>query len=211
MVVATRAYRGVPADERHAQRRAALIEAALDCLQTEGLSGTSVRAICARARLTPRYFYESFADLDQLLLATVDSVTDEVAAQALTAMRAAGDDVAAQVRAAIDAGYGVVAVDARKASVLLVAAAGDGQLRERRNTLVTEYADLVIDGLPLLSALGLAERRRARAVALFLIGGSCDVIEAVLAGRLRMSRTRLVDQLTTMWLGALAASLPGTG
>lgn len=209
---ATRAYGGLPADARHARRRAALIDAALDCLHADGLAGTSVRAICARSRLTPRYFYESFADLDQLLLAAVDAVTDEVAAAAMAALTAApSEDVAAQVHAAIDAGYGIVAVDARKASVLLVAAAGDGQLRERRNKLVTDYADLVIDGLPLLSSLGLRERRRARAVALFLIGGSCDVIEAVLAGRLRLSRARLVDQLTTMWLGALAASLPGTG
>ena len=106
----------------------------------------------------------------------------------MAALTAAPEDLTAQVRAAIDAGYGVVAVDPRKATVLLVAAAGDGPLRERRNKLVTEYADLVIDGLPLLAALGRAERRRAQAVALFLIGGSCDVIEAVLAGRVRMSR-----------------------
>ena len=55
----------------------ALVETALDCLHVDGLAGISVRAICARARLTPRYFYESFADLDELLVATVDSVTDE--------------------------------------------------------------------------------------------------------------------------------------
>ncbi len=208
-MAATRAYRGVPADKRHAQRRSALIEAAIDGLEVDGLSGVSVRSVCARARLTPRYFYQSFADLDHLLLAAVDSVTDEVAAQAFAAMTAAGDAVEAQVRAAIDAGYGVVATDRGKANVLLVASTGDGLLRERRNKLVTDYADLVIDGLPLLNSLGLAERRRARAVALFLIGGSCDVIEAVLAKRLRLSRAALVDQLTSMWLGALSASLPG--
>ena len=53
----------------------------------------------------------------------------------------------------------------------------------------------------------------ARATALFLMGGSADVIEAVLAGRLRFSRTALVDHLTSMWLGALgivaSADRPG--
>ena len=56
------------------------IETALDCLHDDGLSGVGVRSICARARLTPRYFYESFADLDELLVAVVDAVAAEVAA-----------------------------------------------------------------------------------------------------------------------------------
>ncbi|MDT4904791.1 MAG: hypothetical protein QOF92_1456 [Pseudonocardiales bacterium] len=210
-MVSTRAYRGVPADERRELRRSALIETVLDCLRDDGLGGVSVRSVCARSRLTPRYFYENFDDLDQLLVAAVDSVVDEVASASLAAMAAAGDETATQVRAAIDAGYGVVVTDPRKANALLVAAAGHGPLRERRHRVVTDYADLIIDNLPALNTLGLSERRRARATALFLMGGSAEVIEAALSGRLRMSRARLVDHLTTMWLGALGAGLGGTG
>lgn len=205
---ANRAYRGVSADERRAQRRGLLVETALDCLHQDGLAGISVRAVCARARLTPRYFYESFDGLDELLVAAVDSVVDEVAEHAIAALAAAPPDLATQVRAAIDAGYGVVAVDARKATALLVAASGYGPLRERRHKVVTDYADLIIDSLPLLNRLGLAERRTARAMALFLVGGAADVIEAVLSGRLRLSRTQLVDQLAAMWLDVLAALSP---
>lgn len=200
----SRAYRGVSADDRRAQRRAALVETALDCLHADGLSGVSVRSICTRARLTPRYFYESFVDLDELLVAAVDSVVDEVADRSLAALAAAPPVLSDQVRAAIDAGYGVVATDARKANALLVAASGHGPLRARRHKLVTDFADLIIDGLPLLNASGLTERRRSRATALFLMGGATDVIEAVLSGRLRMSRGQVVDQLATMWLGVLS-------
>ena len=205
----SRAYGGVPADERRGQRRAALIEAALDGLQADGLAGVSVRTVCARARLTARYFYESFTDLDQLLIAVVDGVGDEVAAHALAALDAQPpDDVAAQIRAAIEAGYLVVERDPRKATALLVAAAGHGPLRERRQHLVTHFADLVIDRLPMLNGLGLAQRRQARTTALFLMGGAVEVIEAVLGGRLRLSRARLVDQLTAMWLGTLESMAP---
>jgi AcrR family transcriptional regulator len=203
-MAATRAYRGISADERRAQRRRALIETALDGLHADGLAGVSVRSVCARARLTPRYFYENFADLDGLLLATVDAVSDEVAACALAALDAQPDGLAAQVRAAIDAGYGVVATDPRKATALLVAASGHGPLRQRRQQVVTRFADLVIDRLAVLNPLGVAERRRARAAALFLMGGATEVIEAVLGGRLRLSRARLVDQLTSMWLAVLS-------
>jgi AcrR family transcriptional regulator len=200
----TRAYRGISADERRGVRRQALISTALDCLHEDGLTDVSVRSICARARLTPRYFYESFDDLDQLLLATVDAVVEEVAQKALAAVAVAPDTVEAQARAAIDAGYGVVATDRRKATAILVAAAGHGPLRERRHKVITDYADLMIDHLSLFNSLGLAKRSEARVSALFLMGGAAEVIEAVLSGRLKMSRARLVDQLTTMWLGALA-------
>ena len=199
----SRAYRGVPADERRAQRRRALIETALDCLYADGIAGVSVRSVCARARLTPRYFYESFDDLDQLLLATVDTVIDEVAGQALAAQAAAPPVLDKQVRAAIDAGYGVVATDPRKANALLVAASGHGPLRERRHKIITDYADLIMARLPPLRDVGRPQRRSARVLALFVMGGAAEVIEAVLSGRLRISRAKLVDQLTAMWLDVL--------
>jgi AcrR family transcriptional regulator len=207
-VSVSRAYRGVSAEQRRAHRRSTLIDTALECLRLDGLAGVSVRSVCARARLTPRYFYESFDDLDQLLVASVDSVVDEVAEHALAALAAAPANLAAQVRAAIDAGYGVVATDPRKANAILVAASGHGPLRARRQKLVTDYADLIIDGLSVLNALGLRERRTARAAALFVMGGATDVIEAVLTGRLRMSRTQLVDHLTSMWLAVLSGIAP---
>jgi hypothetical protein len=76
-------------------------------------------------------------------------------------------------------------------------------LRERRHQVITRFADLVIDRLPVLTSFGVTERKQARATALFLMGGATEVIEAVLAGRLRISRVALVDQLTGMWLAVL--------
>jgi hypothetical protein len=134
-----------------------------------------------------------------------------VAVAALAGVAAAGGDTAAQVRAAIDAGYGVVVTDPRKANAFLVAAAGHGPLRERRHRVVTDFADLIMDNLSALTALGPGQRREARATALFLMGGAAEVIEATLSGRLRMSRAALVDHLTRLWLGALGEGLGRTG
>jgi len=204
-VTAPRAYRGLNRDERVEQRRAQLIETGLDCLHADGLSGVSVRSICARARLTPRYFYESFAGLDELLVAVVDQVAAEVAAATLAAIagaRNAGSD--GQIRAAIDAGYAVVADDPRKATALLVAGAGHGPLRDRRHKIVIDYAELAMANLPRLGAISLADRARARATALFVMGGAAELIEAVLSGALRLERAQVVDLLTAMWVSVLA-------
>jgi len=201
---APRPYRGLSLEQRRDLRRRALLETGLDCLAADGLAGVSVRSICSGARLTPRYFYESFADLDELLVAAVDAVAAEVAAQSLAAIAAAPDDLTAQVRAAVDAGYAVVAGDRRKANALLVAGAGHGPLRDRRQQIIMQYAELALANLPPLGRLTAVDRRRARATALFLIGGSAEVIVAVLSGSLRMSRASVVDQLTALWVGVLA-------
>lgn len=197
----SRPYRGVAQADRVAERRAALIETGLDCLHEDGLSGVSVRSICARARLTPRYFYESFTDLDALLLAIVDAVAAEVALRAVEAMAGAEASLPAQVRAAIDAGYGVVVTDRRKATALLIAAAGHGPLAERRARIVADYAQIALANVAPLSAL--RDRREATATALFVMGGSGEVITAVLSGRVRLSRTRVVELLTALWLASL--------
>jgi AcrR family transcriptional regulator len=199
-----RPYRGVAPEQRRDRRRQALLETGLDCLAADGLSGVSVRSICAGARLTPRYFYESFADLDALLVAVVDSVAAEVAQCALAAIAIAADDLTAQVRAAVDAGYGVLAGDRRKANALLVAGAGHGPLRDRRQDIVMDYAELALVNLPPLTKLTATDRRQARATALFLVGGAAELIGAVLGGSLRLSRARVVDQLTGLWVAVLA-------
>ncbi|MEP7019626.1 MAG: hypothetical protein ABI808_03175 [Pseudonocardiales bacterium] len=202
-IVQVRPYRGVAADERRGLRRQALLETGLDRLAEDGLSGVSVRSICAGARLTPRYFYESFDDLDALLVAIVDSVAAEVAQRAIAAIAVAPDDLSAQVRAAVDAGYGVLAGDRRKANALLVAGAGHGPLRDRRQEIIMAYAELALVNLPPLRRLTATDRRRARATALFLVGGAAELIGAVLSGSLRLSRSRLVEQLTNLWVAAL--------
>ncbi|MGV9662931.1 TetR/AcrR family transcriptional regulator [Nocardia niigatensis] len=197
----TGTYRGVPGHVRREQRRQVLISTGLDCLHEDGLAGISVRSICARSRLTPRYFYESFADLDALLTAVVDTVAEEVVARGVEAV-AAGETIEERIRGAIDAGYGVVAEDRRKATAILICAAGHGPLRERRHALLVEFAQIITDTLPLTSP----SQRSTQALALFMLGGAFDVIEAVLSGRLPLTRTELADELTAMWLAALHAN-----
>lgn len=198
-----RSYRGVSAEERTAARRAALIQTGLDCLSSDGLSGVSVRSVCARSRLTPRYFYESFADLDELLIAVVDAVTAEVAERGLAAVRAAPVELTAQVRALVDAAFGVVAGDERKANALLIAASGYGPLRDRRTQVALAYTELAIANVAALGALARIDRAGARATALFLLGGSTELIAAVLGGTVPLPRERVVDLLTELWTSVL--------
>ena len=76
--------------QRIAQRRRRLLDAGLDLLGGRAdPSELTVRAICRQAGLAARYFYESFADKDDLVAAVFDWVIAEIAATTQAAVAAA--------------------------------------------------------------------------------------------------------------------------
>jgi AcrR family transcriptional regulator len=69
-----RTYGGVSPGQRQADRRARLIEAAIQVYGEVGFKNASVKAVCQTAGLTERYFYEAFANSEAMLIATYDDV-----------------------------------------------------------------------------------------------------------------------------------------
>lgn len=61
-----RNYSGVPAEERVKLRREKLIQAAMDVFGAQGYAQSTMRDICAKARLAERYFYESFGSTKEV-------------------------------------------------------------------------------------------------------------------------------------------------
>ncbi|MGA7054987.1 MAG: TetR/AcrR family transcriptional regulator, partial [Mycobacterium sp.] len=119
MASATRTYGGVTAGQRRANRRAALIEAALDLFAEEGARAVSKRAVCARARLNDRYFYEHFTDSDSLLEAIVRDLTAEGLQAVNAATRRAASDLHTQVHATAEAALEFLTADPRRGQLLL--------------------------------------------------------------------------------------------
>ena len=198
-----RSYRGVAPADRVALRREALIDAGLDCLHEDGLAGFGVRAVCARSKLTARYFYESFADLDTLLIAIVDAVCVEVASHAVESLLTAGDALEDKIHAAVSSAVTVLTDDPRKASAFLLASAGPEALHDWREEWLTQFVQLVLANLPVLVDQSLPGRRAARGAALFVMGGTTEMLRAVLSGSLAMTTEDVIEQLTAMWLHVL--------
>lgn len=85
-----RSYGGLPAEVRIAQRRDRFLDAGLELFGTVGYQSTSVRAVCREAGLSERYFYESFANTEALLVGVYRRCTDVMHDDVLVAM-AVGD------------------------------------------------------------------------------------------------------------------------
>lgn len=184
-----------------------MLDTAYELLGTEGWSGTTVRAVCNAARLNPRYFYESFADLDELVVAVYDRIVAQLGEEVLAALDAAGADARAQSRAAISTIVSFVDDDRRRARVMYVEALGNEALNRRR----IETAHQIVSVVELVAS----ERHGplpqgdqiGRIGASILVGGTGELVVAWLEGRIDVTREQLIDDATEMFIavGEVAA------
>lgn len=196
-------YGGVPADERRADRRERLLDAGLDLLGTEGWQATTVRAVCERAKLNPRYFYESFSGLDELLVAVFDRIAEELVAAILAAIERNPDDPEATARAAIGGFVDLLTEDRRKGRVAVVEAMGSEALMRRRLDTIQQGVELVAAygrGLP--QAKG-ADEQAVQLTAQMLVGGLVEALLAWFEGRLNVPRERLVEHSAALFVAAV--------
>ena len=89
------------ADERRMGRRKAILRAAITLYGQKGYRATSVKAVCAEAGLTERYFYESFANSESLLQACFLEVTQHLLLRMRLAAQADAPSPLERVRAGL--------------------------------------------------------------------------------------------------------------
>ncbi|MEH3136716.1 MAG: TetR/AcrR family transcriptional regulator [Mycolicibacterium neoaurum] len=137
-------WAGVALTDRRAERRALLIDAAYALFGTGGEAALTVRSVCRESALNTRYFYESFADIGELLGAVFDKVAAELGAAVDTAMVSAGDSLSARTRAGVAAVLGFSSADPRRGRVLFTDARANPVLTERRAALQDQLLDAVL-------------------------------------------------------------------
>ncbi len=86
-------------------RRADLIEATAACLAEHGLAGTNVRAICAKAGVSPGLLRHYFDGIDDLVAATYQATSDRMDAIFAAAVAGAGADPRARLLAYLTASF----------------------------------------------------------------------------------------------------------
>jgi AcrR family transcriptional regulator len=194
-------WAGIPAEDRRAERRTQLLDAAFDLLGTEGWAGTTVRGVCQAARLNPRYFYESFEDLDALVVAVYDRLVEQLWHQGLAAIEAAGDDPAEQLRAAIGSIVRFVDEDRRRGRVLYVEALGNEALNRRRIRSAQALAAFVDQDSARRHGAAPEGEHIGRIGAAILVGGMTELLVEWLEGRIDVTPEQLVDDATALFLG----------
>ncbi|SFQ58589.1 DNA-binding transcriptional regulator, AcrR family [Amycolatopsis arida] len=184
---AGRTWGGTTLTDRRAARREQLLDAGLDLLGTGGSPAVSVRAVCRHAKLTERYFYESFADREALVLAVYERVGERARQALVDAVAAAPGSAEERAAAAVTAFVELMLDDPRKGRVLLIAPLSDPVLSRRGVELLPDFAALIREQLP----AGVDELDR-ELTAVGLVGALTNLFIGYLEGTLRVSRERLV-------------------
>lgn len=192
MSVPKRSYRGISAQQRRDQRREQLLEAGLDLLGTRGWRQTTMTAVCTRAGLTERYFYESFAHRDELLLAVLDRIASQIRDVGLRALAETEGDPQMKAKAAIGAFVDLLTGDPRIGRVAMLESAAE-PLRARRHELLREFAQLIATQARTLYGDDALPPPHDQIAGLLLTGGLAELLMAWLTGELPASRQDIID------------------
>jgi AcrR family transcriptional regulator len=187
----TMPFKGVSAHDRRIDRRKRLVSAAFEIVGTDGAAGLGVGRVCQVARLTKRYFYESFASLAELQSAVVDHAI-ALMSERVDPYKPARPGGPPNVW--LEAFVGALVDDERLARVLLAETHG-GALSPFRHQII----DVAIAGMAPQGS-DPQEDLRARLVAYAQIGVLSELCLAWHQGRLDMQRAHLVEVLADLFV-----------
>jgi AcrR family transcriptional regulator len=138
----TRVYGGLDAEQRHDRRRQQLLDAGFERFAADGWHGATVAAICRTAGLSQRYLYEQVADREELFLAVVDRIGDEVEQVVRRAAATPDATPVERARLVLEAIAAYFAADPRTVRVALVETLATERLRTRRRQLLARFGEL---------------------------------------------------------------------
>lgn len=199
-----RVWRGQTHDDRSQVRRAQLLHAGFELLGTEGASGVTMRAVCRHAGLSPRYFYESFTDTDELTLAVYDGCNAE-----LVSAIAGAAGTASPVTAAIDAAAGYFEADPRRVRILLREPQSSNLLAGHRADMLPALLTELADSAGVTDPPAAPDLRAMNASA--LSGALTALVLDWADGRLHVSRAELVRFAAGLALASLGTGAGSSG
>jgi AcrR family transcriptional regulator len=187
-------WTGVPLESRLALRRDNLITAGVQLLGSDAGPALTVRAVCRKAALTERYFYESFSDRDEF----VRAVYDDVCARAMDTLTSAKTP-----REAVEQFVELMVDDPVRGRVLLLAPAVEPVLTQSGAEWMPNFIDLLQQKL---SRIG--DPALQKMIATSLVGALSSLFTAYLNGRLGATRRQFIDYCVNMLFTTAAPYVP---
>jgi AcrR family transcriptional regulator len=143
--VPRRSYAGKDGPTRAAERRDKLVAAGIRLFGRQGFAATSIDALCAEAGLTKRYFYESFASSEDLLIAAYRTATRTFMQSILAAAAPHRHDARALVRAGVEQVYGFVRAHPDESRLIMIeATAVRSQLGRVYGRSYADFVELLV-------------------------------------------------------------------
>lgn len=115
-----RQFKGLSLAERKQVRREKLIEAGIEAYGTQGFYSVTVKDICLEAKLTERYFYESFKKSEHLFQSIFLQQIEILQQVIMQAIREVSPDPKKMVHAGLSALFDLLKNDPRLARIIYI-------------------------------------------------------------------------------------------
>jgi AcrR family transcriptional regulator len=197
-----RIYRGMNREQRVAARRSHLLNAAIACFGTYGYHQTTLKMLCDQAGLTERYFYESFANLDDILCCAFQCAAASIFQQVSDAIAAAAPTTSDRMHAAVDVYFSLIGADKARARLVLIEIEGASEranaaYRAQLNASTKLILNKICPDLLQKRNHGLSKQLFSRTI----LGMIYQLAKDWSLSDFRLARTSLVHQVHTIAMG----------
>ncbi|MGH3759957.1 TetR/AcrR family transcriptional regulator [Actinophytocola sp.] len=201
----SRMYRGVDTEQRRAERRERLLEAALDEFTTRGYHKTKIADLCARAGVSTRNFYEKFASKEALLLELHAHINTEAMKRMMPVLGSLTDaEPLTRITTLLDAFVAAVTSDARYPRLNYVEAPGISKAMElQHREWFTRYTDFIEAECDRAAAAGVAPERDYHLTAIALVGAMTGILREWQAHEPPLPVAAVASEIRAVFLAAI--------
>jgi AcrR family transcriptional regulator len=201
----SRTYRGVDTEQRRAQRRERLLEAALDEFTSRGYHKTKIADLCTRAGVSTRNFYEKFASKEALLLELHAHINTEAMKRMLPVLDSLTDaEPLTRITTLLDAFVAAVTADPRYPRLNYVEAPGISRAMERQHhDWFTRYTDFIEAECDRAADAGLAPKRDYHLTAIALVGAVTGILREWQAHQPPLPVEAVASEIRAVFLAAI--------
>lgn len=201
-----RPYAGERPGERVLRRRQQFLDAGLELFGSIGYRATTVRILCKQAKLTDRYFYESFTSTEDLLVEVYRNCLSELQRKVLQAISTerADPSLASIIHDGLDAFFEGVE-NSRAARVIWLEILGiSPRVDQIYNAGINGFATLFLGLARSLYPHWKINDEEGQIIALAVIGAASQSAMAWLLSDYKASRSVMVSATSRVFLGLVA-------
>lgn len=208
----SRTYAGVDTEQRRAERRDKLLEAALDEFTSKGYHRTKISDLCARAGVSTRNFYEKFASKEALLLELHAHINRLAMKRMLPLLDSlTHTDAITRVTTLVDAFVEAVTSDPRYPRLNYVEAPGVSPAMERQHQdWFTRYVDFIESEANRAAEAGLAPKRSYHLTAIALVGAITGLLREWQAHEPPVPASDIADEIRAVIIATITRPLSFT-
>ena len=197
-----RTYAGLNPQQRKSLRSKQFLQAGLEIFGSNGYRAATVRSLCKEAKLTDRYFYESFGSLEKLIMEVYEQCMSEIKSDILDAIKQEYPKNGAQH--AIKAGlltFFSALEDPQVARICLVELEG---ISTEVNTLyyryINNFAEMLVELANLAYPFWELNKSQKRMVGISLIGAARQAATDWFVSGYKMDKDNLVSATAYLFI-----------